>query len=673
MFESNLGSDNQSFGKQIMYGIFALGIASIASITLVQQAQAELSLTIRNDVAGNASFPTLYGYMYEDINHCGDGGLYAEMIRNRAFQMNDTGGAPDLSYYSSVNSDGSSSSINLDSTVPLNDVLTHTLRLDISKIASGGRVGFSNEGFWGIRVQPKETYNASFWAKSNNYTGPLTISLETSSGKVLANATISSIGSTFKQYSVTLSPSVTEVSIDNVFVISASSSSAAGSSIWFDVISLFPPTYKNRKNGLRADIAQILVDTKPSFFRFPGAHKYQFIENKVNISHALQDPSKIVPVALEVKTRTQCDTMTSVGKTKSSTDWGYMNTDGQGLLEYLEMCEDLNMAPLLAVWAGYSLNKESVPQADLDPYVQDTLNELEYIMGDASTTYGAMRVRDGHPEPFDLKYVEVGNEDFFSTTYDYRYKAWYDAIKKAYPDLQIIATGLETSTPIQTLDDHYYMDGTDMIAAWSKYDNYPRNGSTVMVGEYATNINGCCGTSPANVQAAVADAIFALGLERNSDLVQFAAYAPTFTRDGQAQWNPDLISFNTAIVWGTPSYYVQQMWSANRADTILGVNATGGGYDPLYWVAGQKNSTKQVFLKVANYGNSSQTIAIKVAGPRVHSQGVSIILTGAATANNTVSSSNNIVPKTSNFFVSSNTFNFTFPAWSASVLMLQNL
>jgi alpha-N-arabinofuranosidase len=159
--------------------------------------------------------------------------------------------------------------------VPLNDVLTHTLRLDVSKIASGGRAGFSNEGFWGIRVQPKEAYNASFWAKSNNYTGPLTISLESSSGKVLANATISSISSTFKQYSVTLNPSVTEVSTDNVFVISTSSSSATGSSIWFDVISLFPPTYKNRKNGLRADIAQILADTKPSFFRFPGGNNIE--------------------------------------------------------------------------------------------------------------------------------------------------------------------------------------------------------------------------------------------------------------------------------------------------------------------------------------------------------------------------------------------------------------
>jgi alpha-N-arabinofuranosidase len=122
-----------------------------------------------------------------------------------------------------------------------------------------------------------------------------------------------------------------------------------------------------------------------------------------------------------------------------------MNTDGQGLLEYLEMCEDLGMEPLLAVWAGYSLNHQSVAEADLGPYVQDMLNELEYVMGDASTTYGAMRVRDGHPEPFALKYVEVGNEDFFSTTYDYRYKAYYDAIKKAYPKLQVIATGLETA------------------------------------------------------------------------------------------------------------------------------------------------------------------------------------------------------------------------------------
>lgn len=210
-----------------------------------------------------------------NIDYIWNLGLYAEMIRNRAFQMNDTGGAPDLAYYSSVNSGGSSSSIHLDRTVPLNDVLNHTLRLDVSKIASGGRAGFSNEGFWGIRVQPKETYNASFWAKSNKYTGPLTISLESSSGQVLAHATISSISSTFKQYSVTLSPSVTQVSIDNVFVISTSSNTAAGSSIWFDVISLFPPTYKGRKNGLRADIAQILADTKPSFFRFPGGNNIE--------------------------------------------------------------------------------------------------------------------------------------------------------------------------------------------------------------------------------------------------------------------------------------------------------------------------------------------------------------------------------------------------------------
>jgi alpha-N-arabinofuranosidase len=202
-------------------------------------------------------------------------GLYAEMVRNRAFQMNDTGGPPDLSYYTSVNGAGSSSSINLDSSVPLNNVLTHTLRLDVTTVKSGGRAGFSNEGWWGMRIQPGEKYKASFFVKSNKYTGPLTVSIESSSGTVLAKATVPSISSSFKKYTVELAPSVKSVSTNNVFVISTSSTSAAGSSIWFDVISLFPPTFKNRPNGLRADIGQILANSKPSFFRFPGGNNIE--------------------------------------------------------------------------------------------------------------------------------------------------------------------------------------------------------------------------------------------------------------------------------------------------------------------------------------------------------------------------------------------------------------
>lgn len=199
------------------------------------------------------------------------------MVRNRAFQMNDTGGAPDLSYYSSVNGGGSSSSINLDSSVPLNNLLTHTLRLDVTAVKQGGRAGFSNEGWWGMRIQPGEKYNASFWAKSNKYTGSLTVSIESSTGTVLAKATIPSISSNFKKYTVELAPSVTSTSTSNVLVISTSSPSASGSSIWFNVISLFPPTFKNRQNGLRADIGQTLANSKPSFFRFPGGNNIEGI------------------------------------------------------------------------------------------------------------------------------------------------------------------------------------------------------------------------------------------------------------------------------------------------------------------------------------------------------------------------------------------------------------
>ncbi|KAG2183915.1 hypothetical protein INT44_008926, partial [Umbelopsis vinacea] len=636
------------------YSTFALGLVSSFGLAWINTVQANISLTIRQDIAGNVSFPTLYGYMYEDINHSGDGGIYAEMIRNRAFQMNDTGGTPDLAHYSSVNGGGSSSTIHLDSAVPFNDVLTHTLRLDITQVKQGGRAGFSNEGWEGIRIQPGEKYTASFFAKSSKYTGPLTVSIESSSGTVLAKATVPSVSSSFKKYTIELAPSVKTTTTDNVFVISTSTTNASGS-IWFDVISLFPPTFKNRANGLRADIGQIMADTKPSFFRFPGGNNIEGI----NAQSRWKWNETIGPIE------------TRPGRLG---DWGYMNTDGQGLLEYLEMCEDLNMEPVLAVWAGYSLDQKSIAEADLGPYVQDSLNELEYVMGSTKTKYGALRASHGHAEPFDLKYVEIGNEDFFSTTYDYRYKAWYTAIKKAYPKLQIIATGGETSSPMETLDDHYYQSGPAMVADYNKYDNHPRNGTTIMVGEYATNVNGCCGTSPANMQAAVADAVFASGLERNSDLVQFAAYAPTFTRDGQAQWNPDLIGFNTEQVWGTPPYYVQQMWSANRADTILQVDAANGKLGPLYWVAGSKKSTQQVFLKVANYGSSSQTASINLKGGRVHSQGVSIVLSGGVNDTNSAASPKNVVPKTSTFNIAGgNTFNFTFPAWSASVLLLDNM
>ncbi|OZJ01748.1 hypothetical protein BZG36_05243 [Bifiguratus adelaidae] len=597
----------------------------------------------------DAAMEVCQAFMDDDRPHT-ETGLYAEQIRNRAFQMNDTGGPPDLSYYNLIQDGGSSASIALDSTVSLNYVLTHTLRLDVRGVGSGGRAGFSNEGWWGIRISPDETYNASFWAKSNNYTGPLNVSIESTSGSVLASAVVKGISSNFTKYSVQLTPKVSNTTTDNIFAITTSSQEANGASIWFDVISLFPPTYKNRPNGLRADIAQIVQNTAPSIFRFPGGNNLegQTIEQRWKWNETV-GPIELRPGRLG--------------------DWGYANTDGQGLLEYLEMCEDIGMEPILAVWAGYALNHDSVPQDQLGPYVQDTLNELEYVMGNTSTTYGVMRARDGHPEPFQIKWIEIGNDYFFSSTYNYRYQAWYDAIKAAYPKISIIATASQTARPFNVIDNHYYNNGPQMTGDFDLYDNYPRNGTTVFVGEFGTNINGCCGSSSADVQAAISDATFITGLERNSDVVEFIAYAPSFTRDGQSQWNPDLIGFNTKQVWGTPSYHVMQMWSTHRSDTILRVDASNGGFNPLYWVAGQKNATKEIFVKVANYGNATQTVSFNVRGAKV-TKGVATTLTGNPTAINSAQAPNNVIPTNSTFNIRGDRFKFTFPALSASVLAL---
>lgn len=255
--------------------------ATILLTTAAIQTASAFSLTIRNDVPGNASSSILYGLMYEDINRCGDGGLYGEMLRNWNFQANDTGGEPSLEFWSAIGVGGGN--ISLDYENGLNNVNKNSLRLDVTSVADG-RVGFANEGWWGLRVQPGETYKASFFAKSDKYTGTLNVTLETTDGStVLASAQVSGLSKEFQKFEVTLKPTqVDSASIDNRFVVSTDAKEAEGSSIFFQVFTLFGETYKNRENGLRKDIAETLANLNPSFFRFPGGNNLegQTIENR---------------------------------------------------------------------------------------------------------------------------------------------------------------------------------------------------------------------------------------------------------------------------------------------------------------------------------------------------------------------------------------------------------
>ncbi|MGD0770326.1 MAG: alpha-L-arabinofuranosidase C-terminal domain-containing protein [Tepidisphaeraceae bacterium] len=492
--------------------------------------------------------PTFYGLMTEEINHSYDGGLYAELVQNRAFK--DSADQP--AHWSLVNSESAEGTIALDDQNPVNaTALTTSLRLNVSAIAQGQRVGVANDGFWGIPVWPQTQYRASFYARSaDGLAGPLTVDIESNDGAtVYATTTVPQIDAQWKNYQVTLSTAKVDPTADARLVISSGSKGT----LWLSLVSLFPPTFSNRPNGNRIDLMQVLGDLHPAFLRFPGGNYLegdtidQHFAWKNTIGDIAQRPGHLSP-------------------------WKYRSSDGLGLLEFLDWCEDLHVQPVLAVFAGYALTHQHVdPGPQLEPFVQEALDEIEYCTGDASTKWGQERVKDGHPEPFKIQYVEIGNEDWFDRAgYDGRFTQFYDAIKAKYPDLQLIATAaVKTRTP-DVIDDHYYRSSRAMERDVHHYDKTDRKGPKIFVGEWATRE----GSPTPNFGAAMADAAWLTGLERNSDIVVMNCYAPLFinVNRGANQWGTDLIGYNALTSFGSASYYAQKMFNENMGDTILPVD-----------------------------------------------------------------------------------------------------
>ena len=439
--------------------------------------------------------------------------------------------------------------------------LTRCLRLDISSAGPGRRVGVANDGYWGIPVKPNTTYRASFYAKASpTFTGPLTVGIQSADGAdVRATAQVPALTSDWKQYTVTLSTGAAVPSTANRFVISASSPGT----VWLSQVSLMPPTYKDRPNGTRIDLMQKMGDMEPAFLRLPGGN---YLEGNT-IAERFDWKKTIGPIDQ---------------RPGHQGPWGYRSTDGMGLLEMLEWCEDLKMQPVLAVFAGYALRGDYVaPGPALTPYVQDALEEIEYATGDAGTTWGARRIKDGHPAPFPLTYVEIGNEDTFdrSGSYSGRYAQFYDAIKAKYPKLQIIATARVQGHAMDVLDDHYYRSAAAMAADAHHYDKADRSGPKIFVGEWASTE----GSPTPTMQAALGDAAWMTGMERNSDIVVLESYAPLLVNvnPGARQWGTNLIGYDALGSFGSPSYYVQKMFGTNRGDVVLPVTLTPQGVAPV--------------------------------------------------------------------------------------------
>lgn len=510
------------------------------------------SISVQVDNPGVRMSPMFFGLMTEEINHSYDGGLYGELIRNRVF--NDGKQSP--VNWSLVQADGASATMALDNSAPLNDVLTTSLRLEVTNAADGKRAGVANGGYWGIPVKPDTTYRASFYAKAApGFKGPVTVSIESEEdASIYATARVMNLTADWKQYAVKLKTGKVEATTKARFVISVEHPGT----IWLNLVSLFPPTFNDRPNGNRIDLMEMLGGMKPSFLRLPGGN---YLEGDTIPTRF--DWKKTIG-GLEQRPGHQCP-------------WGYRSSDGLGLLEYLEWCEDLKMEPLLAVYAGYSLRGAHVePGPELEPYVQDALDEIEYVTGDEHTKWGAERIKDGHRAPFKLTYVEIGNEDNFdrSHTYDGRYAQFYDAIKAKYPQLQLIATMLVHSRTPDVQDDHYYRSARAMEADSTHYDKIDRSGPKIFVGEWASTE----GSPTPTLNAALGDAAWLTGLERDSDLVVMEAYAPLLVNvnPGARQWATDLIGYDALNSFGSPSYYVQSMFARFHGAMVLPVEVSAG-------------------------------------------------------------------------------------------------
>lgn len=586
-------------------------------------------LHIHADQVVAAVSPVFSGMMTEEINHSYDGGLYGELIQNRIFKDD----AAEPVHWSLVQARGALAVMGLDWSNALDAQLPVCLRLDATQASADHRVGVANDGFWGIPIRPGSDYRASFYAKAGaDFTGPVQVTLESADGSVvICRAAVGSLTRNWQKYSVTLAIPATDLPTTAARLVLSVNNTGT---IWFNLVSLFPPTWHNRTNGNRVDLMQKLADMKPRFLRFPGGN---FLEGS---SIANRFPWK----------ETLGDLTQRPGHPGC---WGYRASDGLGLLEFLEWAEDLGAEPVLAVYAGYSLppkNELIRPGPGLVPYVADALNEIQYVIGDTNTEWGARRAADGHPAPFPLTYVEIGNEDWFDGTgsYDGRFAQFYDAIKAAYPQLKCISTvGNEQpaakrvhSRQPDALDEHYYRSAADFEReAPTRFEQYDRKGPKIFVGEWAAYEDVVPWTEPSthlpptpSLKAALGDAAWMLAMERNSDVIVMQCYAPMLVNvnPGARQWRPDLIGYDALTSFGSPTYYATVMFNANRGDSVVQTeleNASAAETAPLDYSVTRDTTNGCLYLKVVNVTGTPQSLRVTVDGVRrVTGTGSAVVL-----------------------------------------------
>jgi alpha-L-arabinofuranosidase len=497
----------------------------------------------------------LIGAFFEDINYAADGGLYAELVQNRSFEYYTVKNAKmeALTAWSLFRSEQSAATMKIEADKPLNDNNIHYLKVSMSK--ADGEVGVQNAGYNGIPLEAGKKYLFSVYLRGEGaFKKPIQVRLLAQDGSILAKVELKGVPTSWKKFSVELVPS--KSCPKGRLELAAKGKG----SLCLDMVSLFPAqTFKNRTNGLREDLAQAIADIQPRFLRFPGGC----------ITHGAGNDN-----AYRWK-----NTVGDVAERKANWNlWGYHQTYGLGFYEYFQFCEDIGAKPLPVLPMGISCqfrDREIVPLDQMGPWVQDAVDLVEFANGAVTSKWGKVRADMGHPEPFGLQYICIGNEEDDIPAFRERFQLFESAMKQKCPEIKVLGTSgvaasgryfdslweFSKNNKVYGVDEHYYMGPNWFLANNHRYDNYDRSGPKVFMGEYASQND--------LLANAIAEAAFLTGAERNADIIQFACYAPLLCRENNNQWHPDLIRFDNTRIAKTASYYVQQMYGQNAGDKYL--------------------------------------------------------------------------------------------------------
>lgn len=619
--------------------------------------------------------PDLFGLFFEDINYAADGGLYAELVQNRSFEYNPTEQSNwhPLSFWEYLTPGFSYGKISVETVSPVHPNNPHYIDLDVLHIGhekefSGiSGVGLKNSGFDGIVLRKGETYNVSLFARQfSEEPVNLWISLQNKDGDILALDSILTASASWEKYTSSLRATA-DCDSASLLILARNQGKLS-----LDMISLFPEnTFKNRNNGLHPDLAQVLADMKPKFIRFPGG----CLVHGDGLENMYRWKNTIGPLESRVGQKNI---------------WGYHQTGGLGYFEYFQFCEDVGAKPVPILpaavscqnsggtWRVGGTGQKALPLDEMEDYLQEVLDLIEWAKGPASSEWGAKRAAAGHTEPFDLEYIGIGNEDKITAEFEERFGMIYEALRSKHPEITIIGTvgpGEEgedftlgwkyaTDMNLPMVDEHYYKDPEWFVANLHRYDSYDREASKVYLGEYASWGN--------KLKNAIVEAAYLTALERNGDVVMMASYAPLLAKKGFTQWRTDMIFFDNVQICLTPNYFVQKMFMNNPGDIYYeGIISKNESDTSLSASCIRDSKTGDIILKLVNSGNEPKTMNMDLSTfKNLKEDAEKTILTGDAEAENTFENPHRVLPKTSSLKIKS-LFEYEAPAQSLTVLRIQ--